>query len=949
MRIKTFSFSLLAVAVVFSGCGSSDSSLTSTNSATGTTLNGKAVDGYLSGATVCFDTNDNATCDTGEPTSTTDANGSFTLKTDKAIAQNVAIIAYGGVDTATNKPFLGILKASKENTSITPLTTLLCELEKTLTKEKALLRVAEIAGVDKELVTKDPVALKDSNPELIKANLAIAKLSEATALGNDTLNKENVLAGYKNLATAAKDVNTLNNAIEKLTQNSNTQESLKSFVEIIKNENFDNLTQASANIELAKEKVALSVKNNKVFTKEEFNTLKQECSINATLDDSTYKDTPPNNAENIPFTSTGTTVSDIKAAFDYARSKDTTITKELIMPSQEVWDAMGKEEQALYILNRERVDRGLKPFEGVVQMQKSFSGTYTTIADVAAGYAQTLYGKTTLLHDFDGTPTERINRVESIKENKENIPYNENLYAEGNSFMLDTIPLVRAIYNWIYADANPASGEAWGHRAMCLMKVDNDNFGIKGAEGILGFALKQGEAYAMYPDFKSSIVVLNAFNPTASWSGKYKKTTLCYGINSADGDFERKLNGVIVDKTTTLTWQNSALVQKNKADAQSYCSSLEFGGYDDWRLPNASELSTYYTNALKAGVTPNMAQANSNLLVASNGFVFTTEGAKKYNKTPGGITNDFGETTTAEVHCVRGEAKEPNKPATLTKGDITLNTTTQTITDTANHKEYLNNTSLAGKYGINYAKIVCNNLTFGDKTNWRLPTPSELSMLHKEAKEQNATLNYHAGYCTYEITNEATQDGAKAIRVQKASDTIAIGDIVNFKGSAGVRCVRDTTTQESNTIPPSRPKVRYDNSDKKALEVLDEEELSARSYLGIDTDTTCDDTYTTYPNGRKKYEYSVCNREVTFTIEGLAQSKLYTLGSKGELEKELGTLSQEGTLEITLPQDTHYKRYKNSDGSIKYYSHSTEYVLVDENENISKINRVFVQLYPQGE
>jgi len=57
---------------------------------------------------------------------------------------------------------------------------------------------------------------------------------------------------------------------------------------------------------------------------------------------------------NIPYFTVGTKVSDIEAAFNYARGKDSTINKKLTLPSQDVWDAMSQEERALYILNQER-------------------------------------------------------------------------------------------------------------------------------------------------------------------------------------------------------------------------------------------------------------------------------------------------------------------------------------------------------------------------------------------------------------------------------------------------------------------------------------------------------------------------------------------------------------------------------------------------------------------
>lgn len=75
---------LLASAALLGGCGggSSDSPAPPPPppAPSAVTITGKAVDGPLSGATACYDLNDNGACDSGEPTSTaTGADGAFSL------------------------------------------------------------------------------------------------------------------------------------------------------------------------------------------------------------------------------------------------------------------------------------------------------------------------------------------------------------------------------------------------------------------------------------------------------------------------------------------------------------------------------------------------------------------------------------------------------------------------------------------------------------------------------------------------------------------------------------------------------------------------------------------------------------------------------------------------------------------------------------------------------
>jgi len=52
---------------------------------------------------------------------------------------------------------------------------------------------------------------------------------------------------------------------------------------------------------------------------------------------------------------------------------------------------------------------------------------------------------------------------------------------------------------------------------------------------------------------------------------------------------------VVLDNLTSLMWTRNANLlsgQTNWADAISYCKTLTYGGYSDWRLPNVRELQS---------------------------------------------------------------------------------------------------------------------------------------------------------------------------------------------------------------------------------------------------------------------------------------------------------------------------------------------------------------------
>ena len=100
--------SIVAVGVLISGCGGGSGGNSSTTSVAGT-----AVDGYLKGANVCLDLNNNNICDTSEPSATTKSDGTFVINTILP-QKDFNIIVSGGIDSDTGKSFNGILYAPYE-------------------------------------------------------------------------------------------------------------------------------------------------------------------------------------------------------------------------------------------------------------------------------------------------------------------------------------------------------------------------------------------------------------------------------------------------------------------------------------------------------------------------------------------------------------------------------------------------------------------------------------------------------------------------------------------------------------------------------------------------------------------------------------------------------------------------------------------------------------------
>lgn len=150
------------------------------------TSGGRVVDGYISGATVFRDLNDNGVFDAGEPNVLTDNEGNFTGLAVDSSNPNAKILAVGGTDIATGKAFVGTLSAPADATVVTPITTLV----------QALVEKAEA----------------DGSP--ITASAAAAQVTSALGLGSsDVLNEDPVAAAEEGDLTALKAATQIANVI----------------------------------------------------------------------------------------------------------------------------------------------------------------------------------------------------------------------------------------------------------------------------------------------------------------------------------------------------------------------------------------------------------------------------------------------------------------------------------------------------------------------------------------------------------------------------------------------------------------------------------------------------------------------------------------------------------------------------------------------------------------
>ena len=179
---------------------------------------------------------------------------------------------------------------------------------------------------------------------------------------------------------------------------------------------------------------------------------------------------------------------------------------------------------------------------------------------------------------------------------------------------------------------------------------------------------------------------------------------------------------IVQDHNTWLQWQQTPSTETfTWGEAVAHCKNLDYGGYDDWRLPTPNEFLTIVDNskyypAVDTTYFVNMPASSffwtSKDYDSSKAFYFYSYGNIYYAST----------SNTYRAVCVRGNELLTGSftSSTAGNGDITV---TDSLTGLIWQKTYVS--------GKNWhdALEYCENLDYAGYTDWKLPNKNELASL----------------------------------------------------------------------------------------------------------------------------------------------------------------------------------------------------------------------------
>ena len=226
-KLKIGTLSFIAAAFLI-GCGGGSSS-SSTSS-----VSGKVVDGPIYNAKVCVDYNFNGQCDAGEPTATTDINGTYQLKNVNlnALAPLIVVPQANTIDTFTNKPFKRKLSAPLDGSkvNISPITTIVGAQLYALkqnndlnpqTVDQLKESIAKSLGINSDITKVDPL----EDPKLAALSVTLSEVCPDVNQNFDDLEEEIDVQKLKegNLTAAIKN-DTVKQVLQNIVENQNLDE-----------------------------------------------------------------------------------------------------------------------------------------------------------------------------------------------------------------------------------------------------------------------------------------------------------------------------------------------------------------------------------------------------------------------------------------------------------------------------------------------------------------------------------------------------------------------------------------------------------------------------------------------------------------------------------------------------------------------------------------------------
>ncbi len=248
---------------------------------------------------------------------------------------------------------------------------------------------------------------------------------------------------------------------------------------------------------------------------------------------------------------------------------------------------------------------------------------------------------------------------------------------------------------------------------------------------------------------------------------------------------------VVFDNNTGLMWQQTMPSDKYTwENAVSYCDGLTFAEYSDWRLPTPLEFLTIvdnskYASAIDQTYFPNIPKWDEayNLWTSNENLI--DDSSQNFDFYPYiGAVGAHEKIYPLNVMCVRGNEFPAS---TFTTQTISGN---DVVTDLTTGLMWQKTISDSTIYKWSEALEYCENLSYADYTDWRLPNKNELTSLLTYNRSETPYSDFPDMLGNWFVSSTTClRNTGSAWAVEFATAAVACNSGKNV--GYYVRCVRD--------------------------------------------------------------------------------------------------------------------------------------------------------------
>ncbi|WP_456401809.1 Lcl domain-containing protein [Hydrogenimonas sp.] len=257
---------------------------------------------------------------------------------------------------------------------------------------------------------------------------------------------------------------------------------------------------------------------------------------------------------------------------------------------------------------------------------------------------------------------------------------------------------------------------------------------------------------------------------------------------------------IVEDRTGGRMWQDDSDAATRIVtikEAESYCSGLTLGGYDDWRVPGVEELMMLTDKGrFDPAIDPAFKNVASGVL-----YMTSTRDRTVYDDSADGLFRwgvgtlwgyDARGVSKANIRCVRGN--------TFIHGTFVRNDLQNVVTDTTTRLMWQDDKSLLTVGPMEWSEAIayCESLTLGGYGDWRVPNFNELYSIWDRSLPSwdtgqtafDAAFKYVANGVYWTSTTPLNESSFAYVQIGNGL-TSGEGAVKSNGSDIAVRCVRD--------------------------------------------------------------------------------------------------------------------------------------------------------------